>query len=638
MSVDLQNSYNSVEQKIKSSRTYLEVKQDTSKILEEQKNNLEKAKSAVSTSKETLKNQKKRFQRQVKTQMDHLLSTVQFNSGAGSSTFNYIKKKFIEVTLRIGPKLLELITEQSIHALGCSAQQAFDGTQTIYIKVKSTDIQNLLKRDPNDENAAVAYEKTPPTPNTIPYSMNRELWDRLQHLNAPIPYYGASGQKLFDISYVQVAQPGNITGDFFKISLTNRIGGANTVSNFLIDYYKSIQILDTNNLFAQLMDQITGAISFDAKIGSGELEINNKFLLLLQRILGLCFDSKREIDVSGVSKVAELDGVDESFFEFTDIDLRYIDQQISNTQKGVVEFEECENVLLPVDSKKIIDHLLKFNKATKIEDEQKLAESLTDILTEDERWKISVPNSVDIKLSVDLSFLTSLPKAIVMTLLSPKVILPLLIMLKAIGQTAGDLIENFLSLFKYLRKYIIGLMSSIGAIFVKELFEIIKKDIKKLVGEILGDIAKEKAMKKMAMILKLIQLILIIARFVDDWKKCKSVVDEILALLNLIGGGGKGVAGSSVPSFLLAASELLDGFSTTRGAINIIEEFQKLGLPTGPMPDGSPNLVLQSEIARLKGIMNEANENGKTQVFIKPLTVTPAFMTIPAGNIYGKWY
>jgi hypothetical protein len=180
--------------------------------------------------------------------------------------------------------------------------------------------------------------------------MNRQMWERLQDLNLPQPFYGASGQKLFDISYVQ--QDGNgITGDFYKIDLVNKTVGVNKVANFIVDYYKAIKIIDTSNMFQQLMDQISGAVSFDAKLGVGQLEEENKFMLILQRILGLCFDSKKEIDISGNSKVAELDGIDDSFFEFTDMDLRYIDDTISNIQNGVMEFEDCENVKLPIDSR-----------------------------------------------------------------------------------------------------------------------------------------------------------------------------------------------------------------------------------------------------------------------------------------------
>jgi len=629
MGFDLESGYASIENKMKASRTYLDTKMASIDLEKNSGDNLEQAKQKVLSSIDKVKDQKKRFQRQMKTQMDQMLSMVQFNGGSGSSTMNYIKTKFIQAALRVEPKIFDILNKETINALGCSQQQAYSA-QTIYIKVKSVDLQRLLTRDPDEEVAAVAYEKVAPTPNQIPYSMNRQMWERLQDLNVPQPFYGRSGQKLFDISYVQ--QDGNgISGDFYKIDLVNKTVGMNKVANFIVDYYRAVKIIDTGNLFQQLMDQISGAVSFDAKVGFGQLEEENKFMLILQRILGLCFDSAREIDISGNSKVAELDGIDESFFEFTDMDLRYINDTISNIQNGVVEFEDCENVKLPVDSQSIMNSLLKFNKLTKIEDEQTLAEQLTETLTGNEKWKFLVPNSVDINLSVDLSFLTNLPKAIMMALLSPKVLLPLYIMAKAIGQLSGYAIESLMDFMKAFKKYCINIMSKIGSLFVQELFEIIKKDIMNLISQIIKDLAKEKVLKKYVMILKLIQLIMIIAKFVDDWRKCKSVVDEILALLTLVTpdfGGG-------IPAPLLAAAQLLQGSSPTRAFINGVSEWQKVGLPTGAMPDGSPNLALQAMMGQIKGQAQEQDENGKVQIFMKPLTVTPAG-TLPSADIYGK--
>jgi len=54
------------------------------------------------------------------------------------------------------------------------------------------------------------------------------------------------------------------------------------------------------------------------------------------------------------------------------------------------------------------------------------------------------------------------------------------------------------------------------------------------------------------------------------------------------------------------------------------------------MPDGSPNLYLQAKVAEIKGVEKERTENGKVQVFVKPLPVSPAGVTLPAGNIFGK--
>ena len=60
-------------------------------------------------------------------------------------------------------------------------------------------------------------------------------------------------------------------------------------------------------------------------------------------------DERKEIDVSGVAKVGELDGVDDSFFELNEIDLRNIEVEISNVQNGIMEFEDCENVQIPLN-------------------------------------------------------------------------------------------------------------------------------------------------------------------------------------------------------------------------------------------------------------------------------------------------
>ena len=44
-----------------------------------------------------------------------------------------------------------------------------------------------------------------------------------------------------------------------------------------------------------------------------------------------------------------------------------------------------------------------------------------------------------------------------------------------------------------------------------------------------------------------------------------------------------------------------------------------------------PNLDVLSKFAQMKAMANEEAENGKVQVAIGPLTVTPAFVTLPAS-------
>ena len=133
------------------------------------------------------------------------------------------------------------------------------------------------------------------------------------------------------------------------------------------------------------------------------------------------------------------------------------------------------------------------------------------------------------------------------------------------------------------------------------------------------------------MILKLIQLLLLIAQFISDWRKCKSVIDEILWLLKIATTGW----GGEIPLPLLFASQLLDGYSESRAFIGAIEELQKLGIPTGPLPDGSPNLDVLKMLGQMKSMAKEEAENGKVQIAVGPLSITPAGLTVPS-SAFGK--
>ena len=135
------------------------------------------------------------------------------------------------------------------------------------------------------------------------------------------------------------------------------------------------------------------------------------------------------------------------------------------------------------------------------------------------------------------------------------------------------------------------------------------------------------------MILKLIALLLAILSIISDYRKCKSLIDEIFAILNLLNLPGLG--GGGIPLPLLFASQLLDGYSESRAFIGVIEELQNMGIPTGDMPSGAPNLEMLGKFGQMKAMANEDAENNKIQIALGPLTITPAGLTVPA-SAYGK--
>jgi hypothetical protein len=633
--LDVNAGFEQVKSKINATKAYGDLKNQYDNAQKKVGDSFEQAGSQVTNGLNQVNDQVKSFKREIKNQFEQLLDINNLTGGKGSNSIRYVKKLLLKTVKNIEPKIRELLLEEAFNAVGCDQEQTYTGGTSIYIKVKSVDLVNMLKKDYNSDLGKLFYEKQPLVIQNSPFSMNKELYERTQSANSYSFdngqfYLGRSGQPLFDIQYTQFDNFGQ-TGPWFKVDLQNRLT-INKVGEFMVDYYSTIKILEFPSIMVNIMESLSGCISIKANVGLVQSQDVTKFELLIQRILGLCFDNVREIDVSGVAKIAELDGVDNSFFEFTDIDLRNIDQKISNIKKGVIQFEECDFVDLPVNTDAIIDDLtsLFFVPDNELVD---AADQLTQTLINNPQWGgLAIRGNVDV--AVNFNFVKLIVQGIVSALLTPKILLPIFIMLKALGQNFVDLVESYVEFVKKFSRMAINLVSKIGALFVKELFELIKKDLVNLIQQVVLDVAKEKGDKRIIMILKLIQLLLIIAQFITDWRKCKSVVDELLQLLTVATTGWGGF-GNEIPLPLLLATKLLDGYSESRAFIGAIEEMQKLGIPTGAMPDGSPNLDVLSKFAQMKAMAKEDAENNKLEIVVPPITMTPAGVTA-FGTALGK--
>jgi hypothetical protein len=214
-----------------------------------------------------------------------------------------------------------------------------------------------------------------------------------------------------------------------------------------------------------------------------------------------------------------------------------------------------------------------------------------------------------------------------------------MVVAELLNQPFSKLVSNMEDFAKLFRSFFVEFVSKIGAIFTKEVFNELKKEVKALVALLLGDISAEKIKKKYQMILSIVGIVPALTKTVKDFRECKSILDELLQLLNL--GVKKKLNklaenGGDLPLPLLLSAKLLDGYSPTRSFLNTINNLQEIGVPTGPMPDGSPNKFIASIKAMIDGNDQEISENGKVAIGIGPLTITPAGITIPK-DAYGKF-
>ena len=704
MGLDLKSDYKQLQDKISATQSYNELKREYNSVTKSVGESFDDLKESTSNKLSELKGKVKNFQKDKKNQLERLLDISAISNKSNTGTIGFIKKLLLRVIKKIEPILAEILFDETIKAIGCDQQQKYQPGQVIYIKVSALDLLGLLKIDPNDDIGQLLYEKNPITYQDNPFSMNRLLYELTQTntsysgLTGQL-YKGQSGQDLFDIEYTEINNL-NEPGPWFKVTLAPRFGNATTVVQFLADYYRSIKVVEFTNIIANIMNILTGALDIGLNTGTNQLEANSKFQIILLRILGICFDNRKEIDVSGVAKVPQDDPIDDSFFEFSAIDLRNIELRISNIKKGVVQYIDCGNVELPVDFVSITGAL---NNLRFIPDDDlvNVANQITQSATNNPNWNINIPGG-NITAAVDANFIKLMGQGVVFSLLSPKVLLPFYAILISLGQQDINLNDSIIEFTKKFKKFMINLISRVGAQFIEKLYSQIKKDLFRLIDSTIQDIEDEKKRKTNVIILKLIQILLLVGQLITDWRKCKSVVDELLKIVSLslqfpgvarglssaakavtkgietasdattnfidgiggkegnrdggtFGGGGNdddeedsngssgGVLGSlgallnQIPLPLLFASEFLDGYSESRAFINAIEEMQKLGIPTGPMPDGSPNLTVLSMFGNIKAAEKEKTENGKVSIAIKPTAVTPAGLTVP--NIAsGKYF
>lgn len=640
MAVDLREGYKDIKEQIKSYKAYKELKDQYDALSKGNGNSFEKKKSSISTQLSQAKNKTKAYQKKVKSQFEELLDIAKVVGEKNTNNVSVLKNLLIKTLKKVFPDIEKILIDETLNLIGCDEQQTYDPAAPLYIKVQTVDFRGSLKIDPESEVGKVFYEKNPITIQDRPFSMNRELYERIQSgqpfLTDYGQYYkGASGQNLFDIQYVDVNPLTNVGGGWFKITLQNRVNNVNKVSTFLLDYYKSIKIFEFVTLMANIMDSLSGAITFKANLGVKNTEDVTTFSLYIQRILGLCFDNAKEIETSGIAKLSETDNFDESFFQLDDIDLRSIESKVDYIKRGVVTFEDCDNVELPVDSDSLLGSL---NDMLFIEDDNDLdnaANNLTKVLTSSPKWG-GYALDANIQLAVDFDFIKLICDGLIRTILSPKIMLPIITMLKAVygaGVTfITDTIESYVDFCKKFSSFVIKLISRIGALFVKELTRLIEKDLFLIVRSITRDVSSEKQSTFILIINALIEIYLALlyaSQVLDDWRRCKSVLDEILKALSLLSQK------LDLPAFLLTLSQYLDGYSEVRAFLGTIEEMQKLGIPTGTMPDGGPNLDLLAKYSQLRAHNKEKAKNGKVITISNPGVVSGAGVTSPVKS-YGK--
>ena len=556
-----------------------------------------------------------------------------------------LRNTFIQTVNRTKERIQQVLTQETISALGCSQEQNYETNKSLYIKVQSVDVfGKTLQTNPNTSPGKYIYEVKPFSPRQQPYSFNKELYNRLQNPGTSYKdeyntnFLGVTAQELFNITYVKDPIPVDkpqLYGDYYKVELSPRVSGVKVV-DFLNDYYNSIDILNFNELYSNVLNLLTGSISMKLKTGEDDLRKQTQFEKILQRILGLCFDNRQEIDVSGSGKLDPLDQIDDSFFVLSPQEMVEVENKVKNVLENVVQYRDCGTISLPVNVDANLSLLDKFlTPDVNASNADKIAQNLLNEIAKNPDWKINFPNLSDLSVTINTEFLNLIPIAITNSLLSPKHLFPLMVMSKSLQNDFVDNIEDLQDFIREFKKFIINLQSKISAIFVEELVKQIRKNIKDLMQSIVEQTTNELLNKRAKIILASINLALTLAAAIEDYRRCKSIIDELQKMLSLT-NQIRGLAGNGVPTLLNYLANLKPGMSPTSMLTRFVDKLEDAGVPTGDLPDGSPNLGLIIQQSFNQSLIDEIAENGKTDVTITGIEIADLSakgFTKVSGNI-----
>lgn len=568
------------------------------------------------------KNKLKNFKSQGKSQLNSLvdLSINSLDRPSSNDAVKEVRGIFIRTIRQTKERVKKLLQQEVVSSLGCSQEQQYK-PGPIFIPVQSIDIFNkTLQFSPDSPPGQYLYENKPfnpySNPTANPYSFNRELYQRLQNTESydteyGVKFKGPTGQDLFNIRFV-TKDNNNIDGQYYRVDLEPRATGLKVV-DFIGEYYSSIDVISIKEVYTNVLNALTGAISFQQKFDGRD---QTKFEIIIQRIMGMCFDNKQEIDVSGVGKLDQLDQADTNLTEFDDLENLLIEERVKNILAGVVEFTDCNNIQLPIGSKFITDLLDPFDDENLVtSDPDSLAETLLDSLANNPEWKAKIPTGLGI--AINKEFLRVAIMAVVNTILSPKHLFPLVVMSRALrpDQTGPLDLEEFLN---YYKKFLMNLISKITSIFVEELVKEIKKNFARITKDLVNDVLEELIRKQdlqTRAIITAVNVGLTVAAGIQDYRRCQSVIDELKRILNLT-SKLLNLTGNSSP-LLDTLAQFKPGMSATSMMTRYVEELENKGIPTGNLPDGSPNVGMVAQKDNYQSQMDEMAENGKVSVGLR---------------------
>ena len=464
------------------------------------------------------------------------------------------------------------------------------------ISPKHFDFINMLKVDPTSISGKVMYE-TQPDP-LIGVQFNRKLYEKFDSPSIET-IDKKDGTGLFDIGWDSPTQKYVVT-----------VGAGVNIADFIDDYYNTIEQPDIEDVMknAMLMSlQGDGTEPSSFNVGMDYL---NRLLTKLFSVCGSPSTNNSPFLNNTTEQISE-DEIDiQDYFNFDDIEGIDLDDEDARKRR-VLKFTDCDSFEIPTNS----NHMEDF---TYLLDTKNLDENINNTLK-----KVAIDayeqsdNSIYLEgfqLSIMKNYILQIPRAMISTVLSPKIMFPIALtydMLYSEVMTVKELMKKMSGMF-------FNIIKTLFWDFIKNFWKLIKRDLLKFLKQTAKTILENQVKKVKKIVLGLINLLIKVLQ-----SGINSCDDIFTVILRVIQAALNVPIKIPIPGLLLVLAERLPGFSSDRAYMNALERLEASGINVGPIY-GTENKLPSFVKSVIEGYSDEMNSNSYVKIALKQAI-------IPAG-------
>ena len=514
----------------------------------------------------------------------------------------------------------------------CGGNSILSGStmDTVNISPKEIDFLNMLRVDPKSDYGKIMYE--------LPKIVNNKEKVNLGLYNSftspyTYQYDTPSNKTLFRATWESQNQ-------WFKLDgLTQGPSfgqyGTVNVGDFFNDYYSNMEMPDLGHIIKNAMLLTLKAcdikadkngISVGGNVSGMDSSLDwdpsldkaiNDLERMINKIFAFCNNNGNPgLKTQNATKLFNENEENQDFyFDFDDVEGIDLEDEDARYRK-VLRFKDCNNYEVPYNPSHMEDFVYLENRVNNRDwIDGAISKAATDAYEQSD-FSIDLPS---FKISLNLSFIINLPKALVMSIISPKMFLPIVAIYKLFVAESKNVITDVKVLMKKIKKLFLCIIDKLFWKFIREFWKRLKADLKNFLEKVVKRILREKLKRYYVIIAALVALLKKIIE--DGIDNCQDLFEAIsLAIDAALDASG----GLSIPFPLLSLAGALPGFSSIKTHMDTVERMSKMGIPTGDV-NGEANYHLLSHAA--------ATESMGMALSKAPIVIATTFTGLPSYGL-----